>query len=433
MGRRISHSAFPGWPRAREKAWAKNFLPPSATHISLPIEQNHCSAELPPGEAYHAAPVFSSIDHYLTQHLPIRITSKTSATSGILRNLEPSHLGITTSVNLIRMATETPTRTAVRSSPAVKSSALKSILRTGPTTLGRRARDDDDETPPPQSPTKRRKTVVFDMESNTVQSIGSQSPEESRRKVECVKHVVLKALKEHTSGDQEGYDTLKGIFRNDRRRKATPNSTQVDDEIEPSELIYYIVALKACAPHIGRSCAGLVHEVLSIPWLGRPDDFVTAYIDFLANLVTGQSIFLSNVLSMLVEKFRHFKTSQWEAGDFPEVSCDVMRQRLHRALGQVLQLFPAARRVLLSQINKDFPFSDDAKPVHMAFVQNLLRLREYAPDMGPEIMELITDRLVKVSTPSTSPRSSLRLYLCRSTYRSKLTSMRPMTRWPQAW
>lgn len=326
------------------------------------------------------------------------------------------------------MATETPIRVERRSSPSPKSSCLKSILRTAPTNLGRRTRDDDRDEPPPQSPTKRRKTVVFDMESNTVQRISLQNADEARRKMDETKQVVLKALKEKTVGDQEGYDTLKGIFHNDRRRKPTPNWSQNEDDIEPSDLIYYINALTACAPQIGRTCSGLVHEVLGIQWLGRPDDFVTAYVDFLANLVTAQSIYLSNVLVMLVEKFRQFKPSQWRAGDFPEVSCDVMRKRLHRALGQVLQLFPAARRVLLSQINKEFPFSDDIKPVHMAFVQNLLRLREYAPDMGPEIMELITDRLVKVSSPYPFPKIGLCLRCCRSTCRSKSTLMRP-TRW----
>lgn len=330
------------------------------------------------------------------------------------------------------MATETPVRIERRSPPSPKSSSLKSILRTGPTKLGRRTRDDDRDEPPPQSPTKRRKTVVFDMESNTVQRISPQSADEARRKMEDTKQVVLKALKEKTMGDQEGYDTLKGIFHNDRRRKPTPNSSQTEEDIEPSDLIYYIQALKACAPQIGRTCSGLVHEVLGIQWLGRPDDFVTAYIDFLANLVTAQSIYLSNVLTMLVEKFRQFKPTQWRAGDLPEVSCDVMRERLHSALGQVLQLFPAARRVLLSQVNKEFPFADDIKPVHMAFVQNLLRLREYAPDMGPEIMELITDRLVKVSSPHSYQESGLCLRCCRSTCKYKSTLMR-RTRWPPAW
>ncbi|KAG6363143.1 hypothetical protein INS49_008238 [Diaporthe citri] len=295
------------------------------------------------------------------------------------------------------MATHTPIRAERRSSPSAKSSALKSILRTSLTTLGRRMREDgDDEDAEPQSPTKRRKTVVFDMNSNTVQSIAPATPAESKEKAEEIKQAVVRSLKEHSMGDQEGYDTLKGTFENDRRRRQTPTSSQVEDEVDPSDLIHYVKALKVCAPQLGRSCSGLVHEVLSIPWLGRPDDFVTAYIDFLANLVTGQSIYLSNVLGMLVERFRYFREFEWRAGYFPDVSCDVMRRRLHRALAHVLQLFPAARRVLLSLVNKEFPFSDESKSIHMAFVQNLLRLREYAPDMGPEIMELITDRLVKI-------------------------------------
>lgn len=303
------------------------------------------------------------------------------------------------------MATYTPTRAVRAPSPTAKGSALRGILRTVNTTLARRKREEDQEEAdaPPQSPTKRRKTVVFDMDSNTVQSIGSQTPGELKKKIEDAKQVVSKALKDHTAGDQEGYDTLKGMFHNDRRRKSTANSSQAEDDVEPSDLIYYVKALKACATYINRSCAGLVHEILAIPWLGRAENFVTSYIDFLANLVTGQSIYLSNVLGMLVEKFRYWKPSQWQAGDFPEVDRDVMRHRLHRAVSEVLQLFPAARRVVLSLMNKAFPFSDEPKPVHMAFVQNLLRLREYAPDMGPEIMELITDRLVKVRSPESFP------------------------------
>lgn len=285
------------------------------------------------------------------------------------------------------MATETPIRAEQWSSPAAYNSALKSILK--------RQREEPEQEPP----AKRSKTVAFDIDTHRAQGL------EARRKMERVKTIVIRALKEHAMGDQESYDTLKGIFHNDRRRATSLNSSQMEDDIDPDDLIYYINALKICAPQIGRSCLGLVHEVLNIPWLGRPDDFVDAYIDFLANLVTGQSIFLSNVLAMLVEKFRDFKPSQWLAGDFPDVSCDIMRQRLHRALHSILQLFPAARRVLLSLISKEFPFSDESKAVHMAFVHNLLRLREYAPDMGAEITELVTDRLVKVNSPS--PWSSL--------------------------
>lgn len=350
---------------------------------------------------------------------------------GILDNLDhldALDLGITGDTPP-SMATATPIRAERRSSPTPKSSsALKSILRSGPSSLGRRTREEDDEEPQPESPpSKRRKTVSFDMESNIVQNIGIETPAETKKKADEIKRVVLKALKENTHGDQEGYDTLKGIFENDRRRKPTPNSTQSEDEVDPRDLIHYVNALQACAPQLGRSCSGLVHGALSIPWLGRPEDFVTAYIDFLANLVTGQSLYLSNVLAMLVEKFRCFKPSQWAAGDYPEVDCDVMRRRLHKAVGHVLQLFPAARRVLLSLINKEFPFSDESHTIHVAFVQNLLRLREYAPDMGPEIMELITDRLVKVGILCPPSRRDFRLHQSRSTCRSKLTSMRLTT------
>ena len=72
-----------------------------------------------------------------------------------------------------------------------------------------------------------------------------------------------------------------------------------------------------------------------------------------------------------------------------------MRQRLHLGLRYLLGLFPGARSIILRLISEKFPDSQDSKKVHVAYVDNLLRLREYSPDPR-DILELIISHAVKL-------------------------------------
>ncbi|ATY62787.1 RNA polymerase I specific transcription initiation factor RRN3, putative [Cordyceps militaris CM01] len=271
---------------------------------------------------------------------------------------------------------------------------VKSILKTT-SVLGRRKHlpeASSDGLEPPETPTKRRK-VLFDDIRNITYEVGG------RRTMDEVKLEVRTALEGHLRGHDGQYDTLKDIFATDKQRYLPPVVGEADDTLKPHELQVYVMALTSCMPILkSRECNGLVRVILQCSWLGRDDAFVKAFTHFLAALVSAQGSYLGAVLSMLVDKFRLTRQSHWCVPDFPEVTRDAMRQRLHATVQYLLQMFPSAVGVLENQLSGKFPYPDDSVQTHMAYINNLLKVREYIPKLQDEILDIILNRVVKIDS-----------------------------------
>lgn len=287
----------------------------------------------------------------------------------------------------------TPTRRNL-SGPILKpSTPVRSILK--PTSiLGRRKAGDaglGDPVDAPESPTKRRK-VFFDDIRNVTYEVGGRTMDE-------VKLEVRTALEEHLRGNDGPYDTLKELFASDKQRYLPPVVGEEDDTLKPHELQVYVMALTGCIPILkGKACNGLVKTILKCSWLGRDDAFVKVFTHFLAALVSAQGSYLLPVLSMMVGKFSDTRPSVWCVPDFPEVSRETMRNRLHSTLHYMLQMFPAAIPVLENLLNTKFPFADESMRIHMAYIHNLLRINKYVPVLRDEVFDLILNRVVKIDS-----------------------------------
>lgn len=73
-----------------------------------------------------------------------------------------------------------------------------------------------------------------------------------------------------------------------------------------------------------------------------------------------------------------------------------MYLRVHRALQYLLQLIPSASSILSSILTSTFPHQTDSKRAHATYVQNILKILIYAPELRAEVLALITERLVKI-------------------------------------
>ncbi|KAJ4268213.1 DNA independent RNA polymerase I transcription factor [Fusarium torreyae] len=287
----------------------------------------------------------------------------------------------------------TPT-TRKFSGPAPRGSTpVRSILKPA-SVLGRRKAEHaglSDPIDTPESPTKRRK-VLFDDIRNVTYEVG-------RRTMDEVKLEVRTALEEHLRGNDGQYDTLKELFASDKQRYLPPVVGEEDDTLKPHELQVYVMALTGCVPILkNKACNGLVKTILKCSWLGRDNDFVKVFTHFLAALVSAQGSYLSPVLSMMVEKFSDSRSSVWSVPDFPEVSRETMRDRLHGTIQYLLQMFPSAVSVLEGLLGSKFPFPDESMRVHMAYVDNLLRIKTYVPILRDEVLDLILNRVVKIDS-----------------------------------
>ena len=81
--------------------------------------------------------------------------------------------------------------------------------------------------------------------------------------------------------------------------------------------------------------------------------------------------------------------------DSPVISRSQIYLRVHSPLQYLLQLIPSASSILSSVLTNAFPHRTDSKRAHATYVQNVLRILTYAPELQAEVLALITQRLVK--------------------------------------
>jgi len=271
---------------------------------------------------------------------------------------------------------------------------------------------DDPSMSVPPSPTKRARTVTFNpLVQEQLFSSSPNSPADFDRDLEATRIEVRHAIEEHVrGGSDEGYDGLKEVFARQTRRGAGGVKEWSEDE----NMRTHIIALTSCVSLLGKSCAGLVKAVLECEWVGRDEAFVKAFVHFLGNLASAQGVYVSSVLSMLVDKFTGsrflskyvvksqmlmvdtVRISSGRLRDCPIVNRDQLASRVHMALRYLLRLIPSASSTVAPILATKFPYSDDTKKVHIAYINNLIRLIDYAPELKSEIFSLITERLVKI-------------------------------------
>ena len=308
------------------------------------------------------------------------------------------------------MTTATPVA-RTRLAPPSDASTIKPILRKPSSVLGVRRRSDDgeeeDDIQLRSSPTKKRKTVMFNESLNVVKNIGSKSIDDTKREVR-------QALEDHAKGDNLGYNHLEDVFEPHSKKCMRRKTAEVvddedvgkrrkrkEDEVDPQEILLYVIALTDLAPLLGKTCSGLVESILNCSWLERDDKFVRAYIQLLAAISSAQGSYFVQVLSMMVDKFTPTRSPSVVVPGFPSVDIETRKQRLHLGLRYLLDLFPAGSQMIVNLVTSKFPYTEESKAVHMEYVDNLLRLKDERPDIEREIMELLLSRLVQLDVEMT--------------------------------
>ncbi|KAL8830009.1 MAG: hypothetical protein Q9170_005932 [Blastenia crenularia] len=261
---------------------------------------------------------------------------------------------------------------------ATRPVGLTSTLITKQTPSARKRKGDSIEEP--SSPSKRSKvTFSSDVEVRDV--------EEWEKSPVVIQDSVRRAIQKHAIGDSAGYEKVKAIF--------VPAKDD-QDRANPTTVKYYTAALLSNVSLLNKPCADLVNAVLDHDWLERSEDHVQLFTQFLANLVSAQGFYLSNVLRMLADNLTATPSSQREPGVLPSLPRSQIYARAHKTLQYLLQIVPSACRILLSILTNGFPHQSDSRRAHIVYAHNLLKITEYAPILQADILALITERLVKI-------------------------------------
>lgn len=283
---------------------------------------------------------------------------------------------------------------------------VKSLLQR-PALAGTIRKADDaglDSDPECQPATYKRLKVSFDdvpqervIEEYTVKG----------RSLESVRVEVRKALEFHAKGNSERYDSIKEVFAPNGEDRDSDDGASTENEMKT-----YLIALTSYVALLNRGCAGLVKTILACEWMGRDEEFVKAYVNFLGNLASAQGAYVAMVLGMLAGHLQGsmlrplmtihaltYPQVNFRLGrllDCPDVSRDQLASRVHVALRYLLRLIPSASAVLSPILSAKFPFLEETKKAHITYIDNLIKITEYAPELKSDILALITDRLVKI-------------------------------------
>ncbi|KAF6240227.1 hypothetical protein HO173_001838 [Letharia columbiana] len=266
--------------------------------------------------------------------------------------------------------------TIQRLTGAIAATTPKPLLRR-PTLV--RKREDDNEAPP-SSPRKKAK-VTFDSDVE-VRVVGDWE-----KAPHLIQEEVRRAFAKRALGDDSGYDKLKDVYS-----KKNGN----EEEFSPVTIKNYTISLLANVSVLNKSNSDLVHAVLSSDWLGRTEDYVALFVRLIANVSSAQGVFLGDVVQMLVNNLTAAPPSNGRIRDLPVVTRLMIYARVHRTLQYLLQLIPSAGRIFSSTMTTAFPHPTDSRRSHVVYVQNLLKLVGYSPELRGEVLALITERLVKI-------------------------------------
>ncbi|KAL2113326.1 hypothetical protein VUR80DRAFT_4378 [Thermomyces stellatus] len=272
--------------------------------------------------------------------------------------------------------------------PSETSVQSKSILR-HPGNGKRRADAFDADDGEDQPSTPKRRKVLFSDSSPVVHEFGG-------RTLADVRAEVRRTLDQHRRGDDEEYAVLKRHFSTDRRGSIDDEYDEDEPPIKPHELTQYVLALASCAPTLKeKPFRDLASTVLNCTWVGRDERFVQAYVEFLAALASVGA-YLHEALDIIFEFFSETRRSGWSVAGYPDVPKSVVEDRLHAALRRLLRVSPAAVRSVMAVAKSKYPVQEDDKRTHASYVDNMLRIREYAPDLGRSLLNLVIEQLVNV-------------------------------------
>ncbi|KAF2739166.1 RNA polymerase I-specific transcription initiation factor RRN3 [Polyplosphaeria fusca] len=227
---------------------------------------------------------------------------------------------------------------------------------------------------------KRRVTFDPDVDVHILSDVNEKSSE-------LVEEEVRRALEKRANGDNAVYDSIRQLFA------LKPTS---DDAPTTGVLHKYVVALSNNMLLLNQKCSGLVHAIIDTRWITRNEQFVRSYRHFIRSLLSVHPGYTSAVLGMLVELFLNLPSPALRHSEDSPVQRDQLQIRAHECLRYLLRQNPMTSTHLAPILSATFPPPEASVKEHTRYMENILKVQEYCPELKGEILSLIMEKLVKI-------------------------------------
>ncbi|KAI5366191.1 Putative RNA polymerase I specific transcription initiation factor RRN3 [Septoria linicola] len=243
--------------------------------------------------------------------------------------------------------------------------------------------DTDDEAGLSQT-TKRLKVEFSD--DVEVRIIGADTDRTSEWVREKVRSAIHGHLAPGESKDDSEYAKLLELLSEDASSNDAPTSNLLKK---------YIMALGSHISVLG-DCSKLVLALLDLSWLGRDEEFIRVYQEFLRVLANTHGKFMSPIMERLVSNFERLPASAGRVPGEDMVDRNTMFDRLHGVLQTIIARIPPASSALLRMLRHQFPNDMSTAKGYLQYQRHMLRLADAIPEIKGEVMSLIMQRLVDI-------------------------------------
>ncbi|BFZ55833.1 DNA independent RNA polymerase I transcription factor [Savitreella phatthalungensis] len=235
--------------------------------------------------------------------------------------------------------------------------------------------------PPPQDPAQLQPLQV----KPDLPAGDAMSDLKFRRRI--TQEVVQEAFRQRAQGNDVRFDELQRSFVLKVNDAQAPTSDQL-------QLLLY--ALTQQISYLDRSAISLVRSIIDMNWLGRSDRFVAVYAHFLGSLVTAHADFATLVIQMLARNLTLIHSSVGQLPSHKIVSRETMHARVHSCLSHILSLVPVAKESLVPVLLAEFPHKSEKTLAQTTFIENLLKLTLYIPDIEAAVIAVIIDKIISI-------------------------------------
>ncbi|XP_060818468.1 RNA polymerase I-specific transcription initiation factor RRN3 [Bombus pascuorum] len=168
-----------------------------------------------------------------------------------------------------------------------------------------------------------------------------------------------------------------------------------DSTIKDRDLIEFLSNVRQCISLLGPIHKVFVETLLQIKWTNRSIDVTSAYKAFIEDLICMQIHYAKNTIDNLVEQFKpdEDNNAEWKNEECKEE--DIQRlNHIHNVLQKILKVVPMSSKLLLQSLRARFPYIVHGTRTHQVYVYALIQIISYAPQLRPDILSLIINRLM---------------------------------------
>ncbi|XP_061702357.1 RNA polymerase I-specific transcription initiation factor RRN3 isoform X2 [Syngnathoides biaculeatus] len=199
---------------------------------------------------------------------------------------------------------------------------------------------------------------------------------------------VVQTLAKYKQGDLTDYELL--------------NYQLADPDIKDAQIITWLQEFRNCVAQLTKEHEQLIYTILRLPWVGRSQAVAEAYMGFLTNLVSAQTVFLCACLKMIVSHFSPKRVTICEEGvDFSDSDDEDENlprnfNQCHDALQLITRYVPSTSHFLVPILQDSFPFVQKSSRTLECYVHNLLRVTVYIPTIRRDVLEIIIGQMLKL-------------------------------------